>query len=269
MYEGIPQIDSTQNTNEDVEEALEMPKHLKEGIRPIMASVGMSDQHQDESGKLQRLFRNETVDGVEDLFFAADPRNLTERGIVNGGDMTYIISKVDGLDKFSAGYFNCTGLVVVGRDRVTQEDISFVSHQDPESFLNGKQTQFLADLDAKLKEIKDRCEDGTIDAVIVGGNYLEKDNSLSGGHTGESAEEQLSPQDYERSIDLLRRRVADNLSFQPAVPVGPKLSEGCDSVYFDNKNRRIYIGWSEKDMSVYPGYNAGDINTEKMKWRNG
>ena len=243
-------------------------EYLRQDIQPIMTSIGMSNEHQDESGKLQRLFRNETVPGVEDLFFAANPRELSEKSILNGGDMTYLISQIDNKDKFSMGYFNCTGLIVIGRDKVNHENISFMSHEDPDRFLKDKKDQFLQDLSTRLDDLKAQCEEGTIDAVIIGGNYMKDRTTLSSDESGLSVQVESSMADYVKSINLLNEVVVHKLGFQPFVPIGPKTTDGCDSIFLDNKNRRVFIGRSETDMPVHPGYEAHNIQheTEKGKW---
>jgi len=88
-------------------------------------------------------------------------------------DNSYVISPVDDTDKYSKSYRNCTGLIVTGKEKGTGKNISFMSHQSPLIFSWKMPSGFQEDLAKQIQEIKDRCEDGTIDAVIVG-EFMQK-----------------------------------------------------------------------------------------------
>lgn len=180
------------------------------------------------------------------------PEKLSEENLLNGGWRTYVISPIDNRDKISTAYRNCTGLIVTGIDKITSENISFLSHQDPGFFLNNQESyeEFKADLVSQIEKIKDRCEEGTIDSVIVGGNSTSKDRK----------------DDYVRSIKLLSNTVEKILNFSPIVATGPKLAGLGESVYFDTKNRNLIIVEPFRNKGTLEAYNSRNIDIEKRNW---
>jgi hypothetical protein len=193
-------------------------EHLKEGERPIMACVGTLEQYL-ENGP-------DEVDAIEhesrDVNFFKDPQDLAKSKFKNGGFNTYAISPLDQLDKFSTGYIDCTGVVASGRDKETGEYISFLSHQSPAYFLDKDKfstEKFKRDLKESLDELRKRSEEGTVDVAIVGGNHS----------------------NYKKSVDLLANEVKNVFGFEPVDIAGPNHFGGGDKVFYDNKNRRLYI----------------------------
>ncbi|MCX6717290.1 MAG: hypothetical protein NTU76_01265 [Candidatus Taylorbacteria bacterium] len=59
-----------------------------------------------------------------------------EKGIKSAGPETYVISPITEQNLFSDKYMNCTGTVGIGRDKISGKEISFISHQDPDYFIN-------------------------------------------------------------------------------------------------------------------------------------
>ncbi len=113
------------------------------------------------------------------------------------------MSPIDNLDKLSRSFYNCTGAVVTGKDKNTSENISFLSHQDPEYFLDEeKKFRFARDLKRQIEELRRRSIEGSIDAVILGG--------------------QSTGKEYVESIKLLGHEISDLLGFEPVVITGPK-----------------------------------------------
>ena len=169
------------NPSEETEQASESKnplksEHLKEGIQPIMFCIGTPQQFQENPGAERETFREKSSNNNKDrnINYYGDPKELNRQNFRNAGEHSYVISSVDGSNKFSKSFKNCTGLIVAGIDRVTGKNISFMSHEDPDFFLGGEfgKTSFIDDLTERLDELKERSIEGTVDAVIMGGNYF-------------------------------------------------------------------------------------------------
>ncbi len=235
-----------------------MKSHLKKEIRPIFACVEARDQFEKSHGaELEEFMKSiDDLSNSRNVDYYGKPDELQEQNFKNAGVDSYVISPIDGADKFSTSFRNCTGLVVVGVDKKTGENISFLSHEDPKYFLPQKENsnQFIHDLEQQLLELKERSAEGTIDAVIVGGNYH---NSLGSFNYVE---------DYENSIKLLSEEVSKALGFEPMVVTGPKTAHGIDNVFFDNKEKRLSIVRPEVGDATTENYMPSGIDEQSKKW---
>ncbi|MDD2487665.1 MAG: hypothetical protein PHS92_04840 [Candidatus Gracilibacteria bacterium] len=153
--------------------------------------------------------------------------------IVKGeGKHYYIMSDVSEDDKYSLDYRNCTGVIMTGIDKVSGNNISFMTHQDPVFFLQN-QLMFEKDLKQKIDEIKNRAKPGSIDVILFGGwegGYLEFD-------------------EYESSIGLLDKIITKELGKSPMVKPGPAINSAVPTnAYYETKNRQLYITRKESDF---------------------
>lgn len=198
-----------------------LSEHLAEGIPPIMACVGTREQFGQDLSAIENI--EETGHNAN---FSARAEVLNEKGFKNAGEGTYMISSIDSKPKFTKGLLNCTSMVAVGREKGTGEEISFITHQNPGQFLRKRKDEFSSHIAESLSELKKRCEDNSIDVVIAGGNANEEIPVLL--------------DDYKKSVKKLGGAVQETLGFDPIVIAGPKSSER-DAVYFDTKNRRLFV----------------------------
>ena len=197
-----------------------------------------------------------------DSFWLEDKKNIdwandkNSKEFLNAGPKTYAISQVDNSNKFSMGYFPCTGLLVAGITK-TGEKISFLTHQswaslDPDSNHRGK---FIADLEKQIREIKEKCVEGTIDSIIVGGQYFGS----------------FSQKSYRDIIMFLGVEVQKVLGFEPTIIDGPKFSNpkiyGADNVFYDNEKRRCYFMRTEINGNI-PPFVPSEFYEQKGKWTN-
>ncbi len=236
-------------------------RHLKDGIKPIFACVGIEEDFQNEFSKEAHYFDpNYLGDEVDNVDYFKDAESLKRRGMKNAGEYTYVISEVNSRDKFSAEFRNCTMLVVAGIDKKSGENISLMSHQDPTEFFSLNKDSFAQHLLERLRELKERSVEGTIDAVIAGGNlrpdYLPQD---------------ALARDYSGSIALLTERVKETFGFEPLVIVGPKTVKGGDSVFYDSHNRRLFIVRPDamRGKSSNFSYNPDNFDQELDNWKRG
>lgn len=244
-------------------------EHLKNGVKPIIVCVGNPKQFREkpntEDGKIfSDLMKLEDAHNVD---FYENPDELDRKGFKNKGQNSYVISKIDGRDKLSEEYRDCTGLLVVGADKETGENISFLTHQMPEYFLGkseNKNLKFKKDLSKQIEELKKRSQEGTIDAVILGGQYL---SAKSGRHS--PAYKEMYMAEHEDSIKLLAKEVSKSLGFEPVVIVGPKeVSENNaeDDIFFSNSERRLYLKRPEVGMRGTESYLPSEIKKQAKKW---
>jgi hypothetical protein len=150
---------------------------------------------------------------------------------VSGGKMSYVFSDIDSLDKVSTDFNSCFGLVVAGIDKKTKKPVSLVTHQPPTYFSNDS---FLRIFSQKLKEMRDKCDLSSIDAVVIGG---------------------INIGSYKTAMNVLGLEVKKVLSFEPVCVNGPKLNFSLtDKLYFDNKDRRLYLVRSTVNKEVRDSY---------------
>lgn len=242
-------------------------KHLKDGIKPIMVCVGFPDQRLHQSDKIDYNFRfSGEISNVDNVDYEGSILELEKKGMKNAGVQTYVISKINEKDKFSRKFYDCTGVIVVGKDIKTMKDISFMSHQDPKKCfskennkLNKKiEEEFEKDIEEQLEKIKNKSTEKTIDALIIGGNYLNE---------GKDGDEDFYKKNYEKQIKFLKEKIFEKFGFYPEVAPGPKLTSGSDAIFFDNKNRRVYLSRNTPLNNPFLlGYNSRDFDKKKKNW---
>jgi len=224
--------------------------HLREGIDPIDRQMVHGEE------EIEAI-----MEGAIWLDYdGGDLEELAREGGKHAGTNTYIISPIDERDVFADKYLDCTGVLVIGRDAQTGQEISFVSHQDPKFFIDGGDTraeQFAKDLSGSMEEMNRRSLEGTIDAVLLGGKYDTTD-ALS----------KVSVH-YRKSIEFLGRIVQEKLGFDPKVIPGSFEGYGCSlDATIQTQTRKI---WIDKNAEHLPEleelYQANDLKATEEKWR--
>jgi hypothetical protein len=206
-------------------------EHLKNGEQPIIACVGIDEQHDIERKEIDAIIKKGT-----DVNFYLRGEELQKSNLKNSGEMTSVISQVDNTSKFTENLYNCTSLVAVGREINSQQNISLLTHNHiVEPSATGydpiKEESFISSCRESLEELKGRCLEGSIDIIIAGGEFQT-------GKKGSYRTKNLN--DYQKALEILSRVVFDVLGFEPIVVCGPKDSDR-DNVYFDTASRRLYI----------------------------
>lgn len=107
---------------------------------------------------VEKLTKKDTH--AQNLFYY-DPKKKRDndvfRIVLESENHCTVISHTNSRNKYSNKYYNCTGLVVIGRDRETGENISFLTHQDPLYFLVTEQKEkFIVAISDILLELKER-----------------------------------------------------------------------------------------------------------------
>ena len=137
---------------------------------------------------------------------------------------TYVMSSCDEKDKYSEGYQDCTGIVLVGKDKNSGKNISFLSHQlSRGEDLADENNDFNKDLLKNTNDFLEKVDEKTVDALIFGGSYL------------------LGEEKYKKSIISLGKVLKDSLNFEPVVLTGPNFAYGRNDISFDTQNRRLFL----------------------------
>lgn len=239
-------------------------EHLNEGVQPIMACVGIPRQYKTHPGKEKDVFFVEKPDvpGTYDVNFFEYPHYLEKQNFKHCGLDHYVISTVDACDKFSRNFFECVGLVVTGQNKTTGENISFLSHLAPSILGKGKQrvcNNYIIDLKNRLEELREQSAEGTIDAVVFAGSY-HKDKHFD-------PPEYDPKKYYDKLIGIISGSVTDNLGFEPVVVTNPKMVQGTDNAYYENKSRKLYIMRPDAEDQPVDVYLPSDLEQQKKKWQ--
>ena len=242
---------------EKPKENISWPNHLIEGVSPIVACVENIGTHEPSAHselpdvKLVSLYGDETL--------------MREEGYLKTGVEGYVISPIEKVNLSSNEFADCTGAIVVGIETESGENIAFISHQNPDHFLNGDKEAFIKDFQYRLKEIKDRCKEGTIDVVLFSGRFANVRE-----YKESNPDRKFFIQEYINSIKLLSEQIYEVLNFYPEVIVGPKLSPSTDTVTFNTQNRRLFLTRHNKNSSDFvESYNAKDIDDISKTWKPG
>lgn len=215
----------------------------KTGFNPIMVCVG----HERGLADIMEVGPDEHVE-FEDIDLPNESiQNVTE-GSLHSGEETYVISDISSTDKASFELYDCTGIIAVGVDKETGENISFLSHQTPESLLYDDETiieKFKRDLKNRLSQLNDRSKPNSIDIVVFGGNFLPPTANISVTKT-----ERDYIGNYKKSIRLISGIVEGELNFEPLVIVGPKKNLGEDSVFLKTDKRRMYLNRNREKTNI-------------------
>lgn len=224
-------------------------EHLNKGVKPIMGGVYDRNNLDRET----EYFLDDFKKNAEFVNFEYSEEDLKKNEILNGGKNTYLISRFDNKDKYSTSFLDCTGMVVSWIDKNTGEKMSFLTHQNYSSFVEDNKEilfKFKGDINKSLDFVSTNAIPGTVDVAIFGGNDKEDEdsNSFEDFQYGRSDIDDFAKEKfftYKKSISLLNNIVSSKLGFSPVVIEGP--NENFDttnhglSVYFDNRNRRLYL----------------------------
>ncbi len=183
----------------------------------------------------------------------------TEERVANRREFN--ASSIDSRDKFSPGYVNCTGLVVVGRKKGTNENIALLTHQFPAWGSGEESKSNRVALHKILSSFKKQVEEGTIDTVIFGGTI---DPSSRGANTTK----EKYTRNYLKEVEGVRTIVQNTLGVMPHIPVGPvREAEKPDGgavfthVFFDTALRRFFIIRTSDIDDEIPGFSSGEART--------
>lgn len=235
-------------------------EHLKEGIRPIFGCVGTLDDFWKSRFSPEGKMPSFVIDDLQNVDWKKGTYKSGKSGALTAGPGTYIISAIDDANKFSELYRRCTGLLVAGIEKGTDRKISFLTHQDPVVFLHAKKDEYINHLQQRLKEMKNKCESGTVDAVIFGGKYYSHDEE----------EDSFAQQRYDESVKVIGEEIKKNFGFEPTISNGPKIYANDrlekDDFFYDNENRNFFLV-RPKVNSNTRDFPPSEINYEKNKWK--
>lgn len=243
---------------------IEKIKHLTEGVKPIMTGIGTFKDFGfkkpiDKKGEISESLN---IAEVEKSLGLINLKNLDQdagtydgkEDALSGGPATYAISPIEESNKFSENFHRCLGLVVIGIDKITGKNISLLGHFDPIK-MQSTEDVLRMDLEQRLMEMKVRCKENTVDAVIMGGRY----------YSDYEIDFHQMEQMYGDSVKLLGTEVEEMFGFKPSVINGPKTTKDQDSIFVDTENRRAYLMRPEVNQSTgdFP-YDKVDTKEENL-----
>jgi hypothetical protein len=262
-----PQGAQPEHTNAKNPEKLTVfETHKSTVVGPIIACIGPIDSFSKED---YAELKNLKADLIHQY---AEVEKLENAGIKNAGKTTYVISPINSHNKRSIDYRNCTGIIAVGVDKMSGENVSFLTHQDPQTFLKKRfffskeGRQFQRDLSDTLQDFSAQVRPETIDIVIVGGNYLDAASETRSQRTSYA-------DDYKESIALLSQIIQKGLSKDPHVVIGPNMAElgpGPENalhVVLDTEKRRLFMFRPEQPInSNNKGFSASELKKNERMW---
>ncbi len=226
---------------------------LRHDIPPITRELVDAAEDDEECKSLEE----EGIIWVD--FEGGDLTALEEKGFKLAGPHSFLISPSRENNWCSDHYFNCTGVVAIGRSKKTGKEISFLSHQDPRYFIDGNYEEsqiFKQALQDSLEELKHECEEGTIEVSLVGGNFNSTATAADYRH-----------EHYRQSIEILREIVQESMGFDPTVLTGPnnRIGSGTDIVV-KTQNRKVSILRNEQPSAFDLPYQANEFDTVAKTW---
>ena len=145
----------------------------------------------------------------------------------------FVISEITSENKYSLEYYDCTAIVAIWKDKETWKNISFLSHQAPDSVM---WTMFQESLKDMLEELLRRSEKWSIDVVILWGDSKQKYTV------------------YRQVIDKLWQLIEDVIEKDPYVLWWPtnknyEWHRLWKDIFVDTKNRVVHYYKSHYDLS--------------------
>jgi len=232
---------------------------------PLRADIMPADVHimdwSEENEELEAI-REEIKDDINNIDFKNGYFDALEKeGFKHSGPGSYLISPIKEGNWSSDNYCDCTAVVAIGRDAETGKEISFLTHQDPAYFVDGgaeKTEKFSQELSASLKELEARSEKGTIEVLLLGGNY----NINAEGKKGD-----YQHRHYKESIKKLEQIVQDSLGFNPKVLAGPNNNVGSETIVtVETQKRKVWIERNKQRVEFDESFQASKLDDEEKKW---
>lgn len=248
-------------TSPEVKKIIQERVRLREDITPISLQL---EDYGTENEELEHL-RGQIEDDVNNVDLENGNLGALEKnGFRHSGAGSYLISPIGEGIWHSDRYFNCTGVVAIGRDKNTDREISFLSHQDPRYFIDGgtnKIEKFSQELRNSLEELKARSQKDTIEVLLLGGNYNTTAAETEGGY---------QHRHYKQSIEKLRQIVQETLEFDPKVLTGPNNNVGSETaVLVETQKRKVWIERSKQPPEFNHSFQANMLDETEKIWPKG
>ena len=242
--------------------SLQERRHLREDIIPIRLQIVDSDVGDEELDSIYEKLEEDEGKGVVNSvdLDGGDLGVLENNGFKHSGPDSYLISPISERDWTSDHYFNCTGVVAIGRDKDTGREVSFLTHQDPKYFVDGnneEKEKFSRELVASLKELESLSEVGTVEILLLGGNF----------GTGNIPNRDLQQRQYKQSIKRLREIIFESLGFDPKVITGPNNIIGSETVVVvETQKRNVWIERDKQLPEFDQSYQASLLDEAEKRW---
>jgi hypothetical protein len=239
-------------------------EHLKPEYSPLIIGM-MHERDVDEEilANIEKIMR----DGINIDYYSLRYSRIANN--ILGATAAYMISPVDKRDKYSNSYFSCTGIICIGKSKDTEDNISLMTHQNPSRILTDTgqpQGLFQERLEERISEFKNQVIEGSIDVVILGGNYFTK--KLTDNFQDPDV---INKEQYINQILYLGKLLKGEFGFEPIVAVGPNFNkeglEGETEIFLDTEKRRIYfIRENQPTHSVNKAFLPSQIQQVSNSW---
>lgn len=247
--------ESGSNFNPEINKIVKERVELRPDIEPMIVEIVDPSEVNDE---LEAVLDNTQDDNSTWVDYdGGDYQALSENGFKHNGEGSYLISPIDEKDWFSDKYIDCTATVGIGRDVMSGKEVSFLSHQDPNYFIDGGEEQseeFVQSLKDSLIELNAKCEPGTVEIVLLAGIYDSTNQDPDYKHDR-----------YTRSIMKLREIIQDTLGFDPTVVAGPS-NTGSTDVIVQTQKRKIFIQRDKQPEDFDKPFQANNLEQVEGDW---
>lgn len=252
--QGIPQI--RKNTTESILHSSETDKIHQPPLVCLVDSGHIDGMTQKNISEIEK--------SGEYVNFSGDRSFTKEYHMLNQDRGTYIISNINEKDKYSKSFFNCTGLVGFGIDKDTKQVVSFLSHQNPDSFLGVHKTDFIQDMKKTLLAFNEKIVPKSMSVMGFGGHYDEE-----------------YQKEYLSSCAMLSKLVQEYTKKELEFITGPNMAfkkdehgvvtglEGPTSIFVNTKNKRIFLlRPHQENNTLNHNFTKKEILSKDLLWRN-
>ena len=167
-------------------------------------------------------------------------------------DCMTVLSPVDGRAKFSIGYAQCFGVVVLGQDKKTSKMLSLLVHGNPDCFMQ-KKDMFRQALQEKLNTLVESCCACSIRGHIFAGET----------RPHWRAEERR----YRGRVDFLSKTIYEATGHIPVVLL-PKFERPFHSeFYLETQTREAFLVQPlPTKISINSMFSANKVCCEQLRW---
>ncbi len=172
-------------------------------------------------------------------------------------DYCAVISHINIKNKFSKWYYDCTGIVAIGRDKETGENISFLTHQNP-MYLEGgaPKESFSHAVTTALEALREKSVQWSIDIVILWGL----------GYLTSSEDKNLAERNFRRYtkvIEWLNDIIFNVMKFYPVAVCSPLVfpsNNGSKDIFIDTQKRQIHFWKPTRKGNCNVSYITDKVN---------
>lgn len=197
------------------------------------------------------------------------------RELVYDDDHTFSISNIDGVNKYTLNCRRCLALILLGKKKKDEKQLSLLVHASPQAATNGK---FLLELQEQIDVFKNRTAEIFRMAVVAGGCYpVVFRNSREyrhdegwGRHAHESRMSEMLSDVRNQYVSAIRNinPILLAASYIPPIIIPPKFVPGETDVYCSTHKPSVNVRQNNPTIAKeYPRFVANDIPENIALWK--